>query len=120
MEPIVQNSGTFALPPRSISVISAQAPTELDTKHLYQLDATDLTSGIIPLVMDHEIDHKYLKLLKIPLLSREHLVVHIPKTVIDNLQPIEVEDFEVSNMSWTTDGTPDTTNSPVELPCMPP
>ena len=35
MEPIVQNSGALTLPPRSISVISVQAPTELNTKHLY-------------------------------------------------------------------------------------
>ena len=37
-----------------------------------------------------------------------------------NLQPIEEEDFKVSNISGTTDGTADTTNSPTELPSMPP
>ena len=49
MASIGWSSGTLILPPRSISAISVQAPTELDTKHLYQLDTTaDLLSGIIP------------------------------------------------------------------------
>ena len=55
------------LPARSISVISVQVPTELNTKHLYQMGVTDdLPSGIIPLAVDHKINHKYPKLLKIP------------------------------------------------------
>ena len=44
------------LPPRSISIISVQAPTKLNTRHLYRLDATDnLPSGIIPLAVDHKL-----------------------------------------------------------------
>ena len=91
-------------------------------KHSYQLDATDdLPPDIIPLVVDHKIDHKYPKLLKIPLLNTQYNTVHIPrKTIIGKLQPIEVEDFEVSSISWTTDGTAITTNIPTELPSMPP
>ena len=51
----------------------------------------------------------------------EHDTIYIPqKAIIGNLQPIEIEGIEVSNMSWTIDGTADTTNSPVELPSMPP
>ena len=43
------------LPARSISLISVQAPTELNTKHPYQLDVTDdYPSGIIPLAVDHK------------------------------------------------------------------
>ena len=68
--------------------------------------------------MDHKIDDKYPKLLKIPLLNMEHNTVHILRKAIGNLQPIEVEDFEVSNIPWTTDGTADATNSPTELPSM--
>ena len=65
MEPIVQTSGALTLPPRRISVISVQAPTKLDAKHLYQQDvAEDPPSDIIPLEIDHKIDHKYPKLLK--------------------------------------------------------
>ena len=81
--------------------MSVQASTELDMKHLYQLDAVDdLPSGIIPLAVDHKIDHEYPKLLKTPLLNTKHSKVHIPrKTVIGNVQPIDVEDFEVSNIS---------------------
>ena len=122
MEPIVQNTRALTLPPSSISLISVQSPTELNLKYLYQLDtADDLPSGIIPLVVHHKIGHKYPKILKIPLLNTEHDTVHIPrKTIIGNLQPIEIEDFEVSNILWTTDGTVDTTNSPTELPSMPP
>ena len=111
--PILWNSRAFILPPGYISLISVQAPTELDTKHLY--------SGIMPLAVDHKIDHKYPKLLKIPLPNTEQNTVCIPrKPIIGSLQPIDVEDFEVSNISWTTDGTADTTNSPKELTCMPP
>ena len=40
-EPIVQNRGTHKIPPGNISVISVQAPTELKTKHIYHLNATD-------------------------------------------------------------------------------
>ena len=69
--------------------------------------------------MDHKIDYTYPQLLKIPLFNTEHDTIHIPrKTIIGILQPIEIEDREVSNMSWTTEGTADTTNSPVELPSM--
>ena len=38
---------------------------------------------------------------------------HPENTIIGNLQPIEVEDSEVSNILWTTDGMADTTNSPI-------
>ena len=94
----------------------------LNTKHHYQLNAADdLSSGIIPLAVDHKIDHTYPKLLKIPLLNTEHNTVHNPrKTIIGNLQPIEIEDFEVSNISWTINYTADTANTPTELPNMPP
>ena len=107
--------------PRSISVLSVQAPTELDTKCFYQLDAADhLLSDFIPLTVDRKIDHKYLKFLKMALHNTEHKTVHIPrKTVIRNLQPIEVEEFQVSKISWTITGTGDTTNSPMELPHVP-
>ena len=37
------------LPPKSVSVISLKVPRELNTRHLYQLDATDnLPPGIVP------------------------------------------------------------------------
>ena len=110
------------LPSRGISVISVQAPTELTTRHLYHLDATnDLLSGVIPLEVDHKIDHMYSILLQIPLLNTEHNTVHISrKTTIGQLHPLDVADFKVSNISWTTDVTASTTHKPIELPCMPP
>ena len=40
------------------------------------------------------------------------------KNIIGNLQLIEREDAEVSNISWTKDGTANTTKNPVELPSM--
>ena len=98
----------------------SKAPTELNTKHIYQLDtADDLTSGI-SIAVDHRIDHKYPKLQNIPLPITEYDTIHIPrKTIIRKLQPIEIDDFEVSNISWTNDNT-NSANSPVELPSMPP
>ena len=120
MNPIVQNSAALTLPSWNIFVISVQALARPNTKHIYQLDVTnDLISGIITLTVDHKIDHKHPKLLKIPLINTEHHAVHfLRKTIPGNLQPIKVEDFKVSNISLTTYGTADTINSPVELPCM--
>ena len=107
MKPIICKSGSVMLPPRSVSVISVKTPTELTTRHLYQLDTADnLPSGIIPLAVDHIIDHKYHKLLRIPLLSRENNIVQIPrKTIIDKLQPIDVAYSKVNKISWTADET---------------
>ena len=121
MRPIVWNSGALTLPPRSISVISVQSPTDIGTKHLYQLDAADdLPSGIIPLAVGHKIHHKQPKLFKIPLINTQHSsVCNLRKTIIGNLQPIDVADFEVNSISWMTYGTANTTNSPTELPCTP-
>ena len=77
-EPTIQNSGAFILQPRSISIISVQGATELNTWHLYQLNAADdLPSGNIPLAVDHKIGHKYPKLLKITLLHTKHNTLHI-------------------------------------------
>ena len=71
--------------------------------------------------MDHKTDHKYPKLLKIPLLNIEHETGYIlTKTIIGNLQPIEMEGLKVCNISWTIDGTADTASSPTEFPSMPP
>ena len=120
MQPIVWNSGSLTSLPRSISILSVQAPAVLNTKPLYQLDFIgDQPSGIIPLAVHHKIDHKYPKLMMIPLLHTENNTVNIPrKNVIGNLQPIAVEDFEVSSFLWTTDDTADTANCPMQLQCM--
>ena len=93
-----------------------QAPTKLSQKYIYELNATDdLPSGIIPLAVDHRIDNKYPNPLNIPLQNTEYNTNHIPrKTIIGKLQAIEIEDIEVSNISWTKDNA-DTANSLVEL-----
>ena len=71
------------LPSRSITVISVQAPTELNTNHIYQLDTKDdLLSGIIPLAVDHKIDHKYPKSLKMPLLNTYYETIYIPRKTL--------------------------------------
>ena len=71
--------------------------------------------------MDHKINHEYPKLQKILLVITEQNTVYIPrKNIIGNLQPIDVDDFKVSNISFTTDGIANAINSPVELPCLPP
>ena len=84
---------------KSISIITVHTPTELSTKHIYKLNATDdLQSSIIPLAVEHRTDHKYPKLLNIPPLNTEYNAVHIlRKTVLGKLQPIEIENVEVSN-----------------------
>ena len=51
-EPIICNAGILHLPLRSISVIALQAPIELNTQHIYQLNTSDdLPSGLIPQVV---------------------------------------------------------------------
>ena len=67
---IIHNAGAFYLPPRSILVVNIQTPTELDTQHIYTLDTSDdLPLGLIPLAVDHKINHIYPKLLSIPILN---------------------------------------------------
>ena len=100
-------------------LISVQTPTKLNTKYLYQLNATDyLLPDIIPLAVGHKIDHKYPTLLKIPLFNTEHVTIHVSrKTIIGKLQPIEIEDIEVSSISCTKDDT-NTAHNPVKLQSM--
>ena len=71
--------------------------------------------------MDHKIDNKYQELLKIAVLNTEHNTVYIPrKTAIGKLQPVDVADLKIINISWTTDDTVSKTNKPTELRCLPP
>ena len=80
MKPIVWNGGALTLPPRRISVISVQAPTELNMKHLYQLyTANDPLTGIIILAVNHKIYHKCPKSPKVSLPNRDHDTIHIPR-----------------------------------------
>ena len=47
-----------------------QTQTELDTQHIYTPDSSpDLPLGLVSLAFDHKIDHKYSKLLSIPILN---------------------------------------------------
>ena len=104
-ESIIHNSRSTMLPPRSVSVISVKVSTKLNTRHLYQLNAADkLLPHIIPLAVDHKIYHNNVKLKCIPLLNMEHNTANVPrKAVIGKLQPIDITDSEVNNIS---DGTP--------------
>ena len=57
-------------------------------------------------------------MLNIPLLNTDCDAAYVPrKTVIGKLQPIEIEDIEISNVSWTKEHL-NTRNSLVELPGM--
>ena len=93
----------YQLPLGNMSAIAVEAQTELNTKDIYQLNATDdLPSGIIHLVDDHRIDQKYPKLKNISLLNTEYDAVYIQrKTVIGKLKPKEIEGLDVSSVSWT-------------------
>ena len=100
MELIIHNAGALHLPLRSISIIPVQAPTKLNTQHIYQLNTSDdLPSTLIPLAADHRIHHKHPKLLSISILNTAYDTVHIPGTTMTGtLYLIEIEDIEVSNI----------------------
>ena len=69
-KPIVQNSGAVYLQSRSMPIITVQAPMELNPRHSYELSSSDdLSLGLIPLAVDHRINHKCPKSLNIPILS---------------------------------------------------
>ena len=55
------------------------------------------------LAVNHKINHKYPKLLSIPILNTMYENVCTPKATVNGiLHPVEVESNEVSNISWTT------------------
>ena len=88
---IICNAGAFNLQSRSISAITVQTPTELNTPHTYALSASDdLPLGLIALATDHTINHKHLMFLSIPRLNTVNDRVYIPQeTVLSTLNPIE-------------------------------
>ena len=94
-KPIIQNAGVLQIPPKSISILPVQVPTELNTKHIYQLNASnDQPSSIITLAVDHSMHHKYAKLLNIPLPNTKYDTFHIPrKTMLGILNPIDSENI---------------------------
>ena len=123
-KPIICKTGTYYLQPGSISVIMVQTPIELDTQHIYDLNASnDLPLGVIFLVVDDKIDHKYPKSLRIPILKTPYDRVYISRaTVTSILNPSETKSTKVSNISWTKiEKSQDSiTNSSTELPTIPP
>ena len=69
-KPIIWNAGAFYLQSRSVSVITIQAPRELDPQHIYELTfSDDLPYGLISLSVDHKVKYEYPKLLSIPVLN---------------------------------------------------
>ena len=70
---IVCNAGAFYLQPGGISKITVLAPTEFKPQYVYELSTgDDSPSQFIPLAVDHKINHKYSKLLNIPILNMAH------------------------------------------------
>ena len=96
----------------------------LNTQHIYALDANnDLLFGLIPLAVDHKINHTYPKSLCIPILHTAYDSVHVPRTIMfGTLNPTEIDSTEVSNISWTkTEKSQNNIrNRPTELPTIPP
>ena len=119
MEPIIQNARALQLPQRSIFIIAVPTSTEMNAKHIYQLNSSDdLLPGIILLAADHRIHHRYPKLLNMPLLNTKHDTVHVPrKSTLGTLYPIDSENIEVNNVLWTKENS-NAANSPAELPSM--
>ena len=102
-KPIICNEGAFYLQPRSIAIITAQTPTELNIQHIYALNTSNYPPlGPLPLAVDHKINQKYPKSLSIPILNTTYNRACILKaTVFSALNPIEIEITEVSNIAWT-------------------
>ena len=70
---IVQNTGAFYLQPRSVSVITVQAPMELKPQQIYDLNTSnDLLDGLILLAIHHKTNHKYHKLLNTSVLNASY------------------------------------------------
>ena len=86
-EPTMCNAGTLHLPLRSISIIAVQAPTELNTQDIYQLNASVyLPSGIIPLAVNYRIHHKCQYWSSILIFNTAYDAVHVPrKTMRDTV-----------------------------------
>ena len=70
-----------------------QMSNELDTQHIYILDASDdLPLGLIPSIVNHKTDHKGPKLLIIPMLNNTYNRVCISRaTTISTLNPVELK-----------------------------
>ena len=64
---IIWNAGAFYLKARSVSSITDQATIALKPKHICGFNAhDDLPDGLIPLAVEHMVNHKYPNLLWIP------------------------------------------------------
>ena len=100
-KPIVWNAGALYLQPRDLWIIAVQAPTEIKPQYIYELNTNDdLQSDLIPLAVDHRINHKCPKLSNIPILS----MAHIPKsTIFGILKPVEIENAAISETSKVLD-----------------
>ena len=69
-KPILQTAGAFYLQPRSISIIIVQAPINLEPQCICEFSTSnDLPLGLIPLAVNHKINHKYPKLLNTYILN---------------------------------------------------
>ena len=77
--------------------------TELKLQYIYELIARhDLLSDLIPLAVDYKVNHRYPKLLNIPIQNIAHSRVYIPKsTICGTLILAEIENVKISETSWT-------------------
>ena len=92
-KPITHNAGALHLQLRNMSVITIQAPSELNIQHIYQLNTSDfLPSGLIRLAVDHRIHQKYPKLLSVPIHNTVNDTVHFQRTTVPGtLYPIDIK-----------------------------
>ena len=102
-KPIIQNAGAFHLQPKCVSIITVQAPTELKPQHIYELSTSDdLSDGLIPLAVNHKVNHKNPKLLNIHVLNTLYNRVYVPRsTTFGTLKILDTENAEVNEISWT-------------------
>ena len=98
---IFRDAGALYLQPRGIWIIKLQVPTELKPQYIYELcTSDDLPSGFIPITIDRKINHKYPKLLNIPILNMVTTVYKPKSMVFRALKPVRIESAEISQTSW--------------------
>ena len=100
--PMIWNAWAFYLK-WSLSIIITQTPTELKPQYIYELNTSDnLPDELIPLAVDYKVSHMYPRLLNIPVLSASYNMDYITRsTIFDILKPLDIENAEVHEISWT-------------------
>ena len=101
-KPMFLNTEACYLKPRSVSIITVQAPTELKPQNIYKLTTSeDLLGWLIPLAAEHKVNHKYPKLLSICVLNTSYDRVYVPRLMVFGmLKPLDTENAQTNKVFW--------------------